>query len=178
MNANVVRTQPARAARRPRKRTQLWSKPDQGVVCTYVRDVADTLGLSDWTFRIRFDDAADADAIAQVVPTFGQRDAVLLLSALFAWSDPQVQRATICHELIHCILAPITEAYGSALTEAAGQRSADVVDEAVSPVVEVATETLAIAVAELVPLPSFGTPKVARPTTDPQTTVVPPRRRR
>lgn len=158
-------------------RATLWTKRDQAKVCSYVRDVADELGLRDWTFRIEFEASAAPDSIAQIAPTFGQRDAVLMLSAEFAWASPSFQRATVCHELIHCLLAPITEAYQAALTEAGGERAAAIVEEAVTPAVEVATDTLALAVASKLPLPQFGTPKVPRPEPYPPATVVAPRRR-
>lgn len=74
----------------------------------YVSEVKNLMGLRDWIIEVVVDPTPlmahemDDQYTAWIQPTNGQRLAHLWLSADFFAGSPEQQRATVCHELIHC----------------------------------------------------------------------------
>lgn len=73
---------------------------------SYLRDLADRLGLRDWTVRV-LDGAPDTpDAVATVDCPSGRKIAAVNLSDGFLDLSPAEQRQTLTHELVHCHFWP------------------------------------------------------------------------
>lgn len=70
----------------------------------YVRTVADSYGLRDWSIAIS-DTPAPDDTYADISPVAGQKRAVMRIGVKFWTATPDEQRSTIVHELTHCHLA-------------------------------------------------------------------------
>lgn len=66
----------------------------------YLRDLADRLGLRDWTPFVYEDPAAEG-CIAQVQSTYGRKRFKIRFQVGFDRLDPEEQRQTCIHELIH-----------------------------------------------------------------------------
>lgn len=70
----------------------------------YLRRLADTLALKDWTVILKDEAPSDPDALASIVTTYGRKRATIRLGDAFLDETPESQRATLVHELIHCHL--------------------------------------------------------------------------
>jgi hypothetical protein len=126
----------------PRERT---------VLKRYLRKTADAMGLRDWTFEVRWD-TEDDDSGASVETTYGRRTATVYFRADFRDETPEFQRMAVAHELIHVahhgawwhILKTLPDLLGSTTysTWEAAYRQFD----------ELATDTLASAIAPHFPL--------------------------
>lgn len=73
---------------------------------TYIRGVADQIGLRDWTLMV-CDGPPDGEglagkAVAMIDIPAGRRYAAIMLSDTFLDSTPAEQKQTILHELLHC----------------------------------------------------------------------------
>jgi len=111
----------------------------------YLRRLADLLALKDWRVEID-DDGPDAPAaVASICWTYGRKLATVYLSAAFLDHDPEEQRHTLAHELIHCQLGPAWDIAVEGLDS--GQASA------FCRMAEYAIDGLADAIAPLLPLP-------------------------
>lgn len=77
---------------------------DRQALGEYVRDVADMMGLRDWTVGIASDPPDDSDANAKVDVPFGRRCAMIAFAPIWAERDPEGLRQTVVHELLHCHL--------------------------------------------------------------------------
>jgi hypothetical protein len=74
------------------------------VVLSYVRDLANRLGLRDWTL-ILTQETPQPGRIAEIAPVWGRKHAALRLSGEFFDRDGAAQRHTVVHELLHCQFA-------------------------------------------------------------------------
>ena len=72
-----------------------------------VRQLADELGLRDWTFTILPEPVEDDGAAAMILPVHGRKHAKLQVCA--DWPDYPAKREAIVHELLHCHLACATD---------------------------------------------------------------------
>lgn len=80
------------------------TKRDRKLLAKYIRQAADHMALRDWTFELKAE-PAEPGCYAMVWPVYGQRHANIAFCENFRTLDPEVQRGTIIHELIHCHLA-------------------------------------------------------------------------
>lgn len=71
----------------------------------YVREMANQLGLRDWTVHLMRVPSDDARA-GEIKCTYGRKHACLWVNAGFGEMDPKEQRQVIIHELLHCHFAP------------------------------------------------------------------------
>lgn len=69
----------------------------------YVRDLADRMRLKDWSIDI-VETPSDDGAEASVWFSDYYRQANVRLSEDFLDGEPEVQRATLVHELLHCLI--------------------------------------------------------------------------
>lgn len=79
---------------------------DRRALNTYIRYVADEMGLRDWTFTIRhgLGDEENDGTIARCQPVDGRRHATITFCSDFREHKLADQRNTVVHELIHCHL--------------------------------------------------------------------------
>lgn len=66
----------------------------------YLRDLCDRMGLRDWT-PVVFEDHADDGYGAQVQCTYGRKRFKVRFACGFDHLDPEEQRETCVHELLH-----------------------------------------------------------------------------
>lgn len=78
----------------------------------YWEEVSVKLGLGDWDLRIMWEPPGDPEAEAAVERITGQKVARIYLADGFFDNDPEGQRNTVIHELLHCHLRPMWEGYG------------------------------------------------------------------
>jgi len=78
-------------------------KRDRKELGRYVRWCADQMELRDWTIHLGHE-PAPSDADGYVVITYGRKLARITVAEDFRSFDPERQRHTIAHELIHCHL--------------------------------------------------------------------------
>lgn len=134
----------------------------------YVRDLADRLGLRDWTIRIDKEPASDG-ACAEIQCLSGQKRAILALGKNFytpedcdtAGEIADWQRHTLVHELVHCHLASARQSVEDALDALAKPKASDAVFVSIDLQLEYATDAVADVVAPLMPLPNLPVPAPA-----------------
>lgn len=120
---------------------------------TYLRQLADLLGLKDWEIVLKREPDANEDAAASITCTYGQKHAFVWVGpAFFSEFDVDYRRRTLIHELIHCHLNPIQEVVGN-LAGRIGGDAYDVVRGCHHDAIEYATDGIARAIAPLLPLP-------------------------
>lgn len=73
----------------------------------YVAYLLGAMDLRDWVVRYRPDEPPTEGCDASIHPTYGQRDAVLLLGHDFFEKEPSRQREVLVHELVHCHAAGV-----------------------------------------------------------------------
>lgn len=74
----------------------------------YVRRIANALALRDWRFTIS-DEPCDKDAFACILATAGRKRAGINFAWNFRNLDPEEQRHTVVHELLHCHFASVND---------------------------------------------------------------------
>jgi len=124
-------------------------------LCTYVRAMADEVGLRDWTFTIMREPAKGDDLGAEITVTYGRRHANVSVCRDWNSLPDHERRHIVVHELLHCF------------TNAPHMRTEvmleDLVGAAVWPVVEASlrmdmehvTDAIASALAKHLPLPEW-----------------------
>jgi len=120
----------------------------------YIRWVGDKLGLRDWTFTLnRFPLPADSQVIACVDCVFGRRRASVTLEIHFAELDPETQRHTLVHELLHCHLDTLHSLWCNELPGIMGAAAWAVLDNASRQQIEFAVDGISDFLAPQMPLP-------------------------
>lgn len=79
---------------------------------TYVREVADLMGLRDWTFELPPYPPEPTDheghrALASTEVAYGRRVATICIADDWAEWRPSKLRSTVVHELLHCHFAVV-----------------------------------------------------------------------
>lgn len=82
----------------------------------YLRNLADRMGLRDWKISIH-EDPPDASNVAECDARFGRKIAWIYLSETFLRSEPDRQRQTLVHELLHAHTAHLNHLMQGELTE-------------------------------------------------------------
>ena len=116
----------------------------------YIRDIADRLRLRDWTVRVKDDGPEGRDDHASVQCVYGRKLANIRLSDEFLGDDPEEQRHTVVHELLHCHLVDGWW-YAHGRLDDAGR-------DAFTRFMEKGIDGLADAIAPLMPLPAVPAP--------------------
>lgn len=96
------------------------------VVREYAEDLASYMGLADWTIQVTFESCTD-DTLAEIECVYGQRLARITLVKHWLCMPREDQRDTLVHELVHALLAPLSQmAYDmvDALTDNEGAQAA------------------------------------------------------
>ncbi len=78
------------------------------VLDAYVRSAADTFGLRDWVTEVSRE-AADEGHDASADFTFGRRRVSIRFNTEFRSSQPDAQRDSVAHELVHCYFDSLSD---------------------------------------------------------------------
>lgn len=127
---------------------------DRKTLGEYVRAVADQLWLRDWKFHLMHEPCEEGKA-GNVVCVEGQREANISLARHFSELDPEEQRETIIHELVHCHLEACWRMVQGDLDEPLGKVGYYVFCDAYRRNMELAVDALAKALAPHFPLISW-----------------------
>jgi hypothetical protein len=79
----------------------LVTKSQRAILGRYIRHVANELHLRDWTFHVKHEPAEDPDVLAEIRCTFGTHEANIWFCKDFVDREPEQQRETVVHELVH-----------------------------------------------------------------------------
>lgn len=127
-------------------------KGDRDELGKYMRELADLMGLRDWTVNV-LDEAPDDDHhAADVEVRYGRRWANVRLASDWASERPESLRATCVHELLHCHLKPTEWALNNAQLPL-GTLAFGILEGAYNDALEVAVDAIATSWAETLPLP-------------------------
>lgn len=120
---------------------------------TYLRQLADLLGLKDWEIVLKRELDADEDTAASITCSYGQKHAFVWVGQkFFSGYDLAYRRCCLAHELIHCHLNAAQEVVRNLSGRLAGD-AYDIVRSCHHDAIEYATDGIARAIAPLLPLP-------------------------
>jgi hypothetical protein len=117
----------------------------------YIREMADRLLLRDWEFELRRE-SADEGARASISLNYNKNDASVVVCDRWFVRAPDEQRQTITHELLHAQTARLRRVM-SRLNDEVGGEAIGYANAAYSEEEEIVVDTLARAIAPLLPLP-------------------------
>lgn len=124
---------------------------DRDKLGAYVRHMADAMGLKDWDITVS-DNPAPEDTNAHITCVYGQRRAIVDFDNEWPeWTREKLRRIA-AHELVHCFLDQLTWPVSN-VRNIIGQSLYDVTHEAIRDAIELATDGIATAWAETLPLP-------------------------
>lgn len=131
------------------------TKKQRKAMREYIRWVADSLELRDWTISVVYDPPCDEDAFAHVLCTYGRKRATVTLCHDFFDLAPEKQRHAIAHELLHLHLSGIEWQFNNLQNEVS--RSVfDVMWGGLKDQIEFGIDAMADAVAKHLPLPKWA----------------------
>lgn len=119
---------------------------------TYLRTLADLMGLKDWEITLSWDYSDDDSAAAMCHTTYGRKTALIRFGVAWWDNDPETQRYYCVHELLHCHTTPMH----TALCNAQGRLGADayeVLKGTHGDALEYAVDGIGVAFAKFLPLP-------------------------
>lgn len=103
--ANTVPKPRQRQRRARRNHTGLTAAQRTGCE-SYLRELADVIGLTNWHFTLAWDVPAAEDCDAEIESIEGRYAAVVYLSKDFVKLSADEARRVLTHELLHCYWAP------------------------------------------------------------------------
>lgn len=83
----------------------LRPRSESKALLKYIVFVGGQLGLKGWTFHLLPTSPDDEDTVANCEPYFGRCHADLAFESDFRSRDSFDQKATVIHELLHCVFA-------------------------------------------------------------------------
>lgn len=125
---------------------------DLHVLAEYVREIADKMGLRDWTIHVRQEPVDDSDACADIEIIQGRRSAFLRFDSGWSIGKKEELRNTVIHELLHAHTKPMQWVVNST-QDLLGIPVFSVINNAYSDAEEIAIDSIATAWAEALPLP-------------------------
>ena len=131
---------------------------DRDRLGTYIRDMANRIGLRDWLIELSNDRPDDDNCAADVDVVYGRKVAVIRMAPSWSSEKPESLRATVAHELIHCHMNPMRNVLDN-VQHALGQPVYTTAYNALTDHIEYATDAIATEWAESLPLPIEDTPK-------------------
>lgn len=117
---------------------------------TYVRDLADRMGLRDWAMVMKRDPPDEESSGAQIEVIYGRKLAWIRVCKDFAEQHPQSQRQYLTHELVHCHIDR-TDSVMRSLESVLGLAAFKVLESNHHLAVEDATDALAEVIAPHMP---------------------------
>lgn len=127
-------------------------KGDRDQLGLYIRDMADMLGLRDWTFFHSYDAPDNSGAGADCHVTFGQKHAKLRFQSDWPTWKADELRHVVVHELLHCHLWTVDQRFCD-LKPLIGESAYLVAETAHREALELAIDGMAVEWAQLLPLP-------------------------
>jgi hypothetical protein len=134
-------------------------------VDAYVADAAKTLRLSDWTITVDWATQPEEGVLADCTAPWGQRRATIRFSDELHTMGEWELRQTVVHELMHCVLHPVSDMVETTVSEGMKKPAARVLAAAVDLAVETAVDHLADIVSPMMPPIPVELPDPARPVT-------------
>jgi hypothetical protein len=129
---------------------------DLHAFCLYLGRLAEAMGLWDWSILVRPEAPEEDEVYACVQPTMWQRRATLRVDhGVRSWPLERLRRVMV-HELVHCHLDRMDSQYRVLLDEL-GPQARRVAEEAWRALDEEATDDIATAWAERLPLIEWPT---------------------
>lgn len=122
------------------------------VLAQYLRSCADKLGLRDWTIRLLHDRPNSPETHAHTECVYGRKLAEIKVCRDFREQDPEEQRHTIIHELLHLHTDAADSIVNNEIREALGKQTGYVAYEAHHRAIEIAVDDIATAIAQYFPL--------------------------
>lgn len=121
----------------------------------YVAQVRDALGLAQWAVKLQEDPPSEDDALAKIEPIEGRDTARLWVSSGYWDEEPEEQRATITHELLHLFHREVTEPFtaSEALADLIGKPADRLLVDSLKRASELMVDRLTRIVAPHMPLP-------------------------
>lgn len=125
---------------------------DRAALTTYVRTLADALGLKDWKITIE-KEPSDDDCDASIQGVYGRRIGMLWIHRDFRTFSSDRQRQTLIHELLHLHFEPMRHHVENLLeaSTAVSPEMFDLVESVLSTGAEYGIDTLAEAIAPKYP---------------------------
>lgn len=120
----------------------------------YVNECACLLELHDWRFRVHREPPRDASSNAAFNAGPRRRCASLWFSDGFMRDDPENQRQTVAHELLHAHLNGVRHMVAG-VEDHMSRAVYDVWDDAFNTIFESAVDAIAYAIAPRLPLPEL-----------------------
>lgn len=125
---------------------------DKSRIGPYLRELADLMGLRDWTITFNEDAPAEEDAGGRVEIVYGRKYASIQIHAAWTTDTPETLRYYCVHELVHAHLEPMRWALNSVQT-LLGSMAFEVLEGAHTDALEVAIDGIAREWATHLPLP-------------------------
>lgn len=140
-------------SRRPAGR---FTPKQSAALGSYCRDMADLLGLRDWTVRVVHEPVHSTQPeLASCSGVLGRRFADLRFAPEIFEIEPEMARLIVAHELIHCHV-PARPRNDLGLVELLGAPAATIFQEAENERLELAVDALGEAIAPFLPLPPWA----------------------
>lgn len=124
-----------------------------GQYATYLRELADLMGLRDWRVVLSRNPPEHAQHIACATRTYGRKVVTIQLSEDFFAQDDETRRHTCVHELLHAHINMVYDVIGN-VSGALGSVTYGILDGAMDDAVEIITDGIADALAPHLPLPT------------------------
>lgn len=121
-------------------------------LAAYVREVADRIELKDWRFTVGIAVCSDPHRAAEIETIYGRRRATITVSPETIAGDRDELRLTVVHELVHVHTNPIRAQLDN-VESVLGKPAFTTIWNATTDVLELATESIACALAPHMPLP-------------------------
>jgi hypothetical protein len=132
--------------------SQRWTAERRSVVETYIRVLQKKLRLQDWTVTIDWDTVVpDDDAYAQNTAETRSKHCCISFSNKFLELDPELQRQTLVHEMLHAHFFPLADLVDITVSELVKRSAHNIFSVAMDHQVEYAVDALADAIAPLMP---------------------------
>ena len=125
-------------------------------LCRWMSDLANDFGLSDKKINVHVGGPGEAedgsDAIASVAGIYGRNILNVSISPAFFDQSPEEQRYIVIHEYAHAHTEAVRDLLRTALPKLLGQPAYDTFQTAYTQLDELATDSLARAIAPMFPL--------------------------
>lgn len=127
-------------------------KGDRQQLGEYLRELADRMGLRDWTINLMHDTPDNPQHAACIEVRYGRKVANISFEEHWAGNDPETLRATCVHELLHCHINQVRHPVDN-IQSAIGQTLYATTYDALTDYIEHATDAIATEWARTLPLP-------------------------
>ena len=128
------------------------TKKQRKLLRAYVRWVADSMELRDWSITLVYDPPADDNCLAHVKCVYGRKIATITFPRDFFDCSPERQRHAITHELVHLHFSGLEWQYNN-LSDRVAPDVFHAIWGGLQDQLEFAVDAMASAVAKHLPMP-------------------------